>query len=208
MRSLLQSVRRDWQRRHLRDADYAFLFDAAPPDEYVSLDCETTNLDPRRAELLAIAAVRVRGRRILASERLVLPVQPEGNIDRAGIAIHAIRQQDAANGLSPRDALAQLLRFIGPRPVIGYYLEFDLAVIDRYLRPWLGIGLPNRRIEVSALYYDRHVSAYRPEVDLSLSAMLRGLALPDLGRHDPLNDALMAALIYLKLSQPGVPAQS
>ncbi|GLS05792.1 3'-5' exonuclease [Chitiniphilus shinanonensis] len=206
MRALFDTLRRDWHRRQLRDPDYAFLFDEEPPDEYVSLDCETTSLDPRRAELLAIAAVRVRGRRILSSERLVLPVQPEGDIDRAGIAIHAIRRQDAVGGLAARVALERLLRFIGPRPLIGYYLEFDLAVIDRLLRPWLGIGLPNRRIEVSSIYYDRHVSAYRPEVDLSLGAMLRGLQLPDLGRHDPVNDALMAAMIYLKLTQQPVKA--
>ncbi|UXY17097.1 3'-5' exonuclease [Chitiniphilus purpureus] len=198
-----------WRRRRglrrLREPAYRSLFDPPPAGEYISLDCETSSLDPLKAELLAVAAIRIAGRRILASQRLELLVRPRGAIDRASIAVHAIRDADAAAGLPEREALARLLAFIGPRPLVGYYLEFDLAILDRYLKPWLGIGLPNRRIEVSSLYYDRKVSAYRPEVDLSLTAMLHDLALPALPRHDPYHDALLAALLFLKLTYHGIP---
>ncbi|UGA40846.1 hypothetical protein JOS77_26790 [Chromobacterium haemolyticum] len=47
------------------------------PDELVSLDCETTSLNPADAELLSIGAVKLRGNRILASEALYLLVRPE-----------------------------------------------------------------------------------------------------------------------------------
>ncbi|WP_043649121.1 3'-5' exonuclease [Chitinilyticum litopenaei] len=200
-----------WQRQRwlarLREPRFAGLVATPPPGEYVSLDCEMSSLDPRTAEILSIAAVKVCGRRIALSGHLQLLVRPSGPIAASSIPIHGLRTQDVAGGLPLREALAQLLDFIGPRPVLGYYLEFDLAVIDRALRPWLGVSLPNRRIEVSALYYARMVHAYRPDVDLSLESMLATLALPQLPRHDPLNDAVLAALIFLKLQGQGIPGR-
>ncbi|MBS1209411.1 MAG: polymerase subunit epsilon [Proteobacteria bacterium] len=189
-----------WRSRQaLRDSRFARLFDAAPPDEWVSIDCETSSLDAQHAEILSIAAMPVCGDRILASQTLRLTLKPTRPIAAQSIPIHQLRPQDVADGLPVREALGRLLDFIGPRPLLGYYLEFDLAVINRQLKPWLGITLPNPAIEVSGLYYDRKVTAYRPEVDLRLDAILADLDLPRLPRHDPANDALLAALIFLKL---------
>ena len=42
----------------------------------------------------------------------------------------------------------------GGRPLVGYYLEFDMGMLNKYVRPLIGAPLPNRRIEVSSLYYD------------------------------------------------------
>lgn len=195
-----------WQaRRKLRDPRYAFLFEPPPAAEWISLDCETSSLDPQTAEILSIAAVPVRGQRICTAEALRLTLKPQGRITPDSIPIHQLRQQDLADGLSLEQALPRLLEFIGSRPLLGYYLEFDLTVLNRQLKPRLGIGLPNPVIEVSGLYYDRKVTAYRPEVDLRLSSILRELELPDLPRHDPLNDAVLAAMIFLKLHTPASP---
>lgn len=199
--SPLARFRRWRARRLLRDERFAFLFDEAPAEEWISIDCETSSLDPREAEILSIAAVPVCGNRILSSKTLRLILKPTRPIAAQSIPIHQLRQQDLVDGLPAQDALAQLLQFIGARPLIGYYLEFDLAVINRQLKPWLGIDLPNPAIEVSGLYYDRKVTAYRPEVNLRLNAILDDLDLPQLPLHDPANDALLAAMIFLKLRQ-------
>jgi DNA polymerase-3 subunit epsilon len=50
--------------------------------------------------------------------------------------------------------MMQLMHFIGSRPLVGYYLEFDVAMVNRVLFPMLGMGLPQPKIEVSGLYYD------------------------------------------------------
>jgi DNA polymerase-3 subunit epsilon len=101
----------------------------------------------------------------------------------------------------------QLLRFIGSRPLVGYYLEFDVAMINRALFPLLGMGLPQPKIEVSALYYD-HKFAQLPAhardgsaIDLRFDSLMRDLGLPLRPAHDALNDAVMAALAFLKLRQ-------
>ncbi|MDO6388010.1 3'-5' exonuclease [Uliginosibacterium sp. 31-12] len=199
--NLLNRLSRWRARRALRDPAYAFLFTRPPANEWISIDCETSSLDPQQAEILSIAAVPVRANRIYRSEALRLMLKPEGSIAPGSIPIHQLRAQDLADGLSVDQALPLLLEFIGARPLLGYYLEFDLAVLNRQIQPRLGIHLPNPAIEVSGLYYDRKVTAYRPEVDLRLSSILQDLDLPDLPRHDPLNDAVLAAMIFLKLSR-------
>jgi DNA polymerase-3 subunit epsilon len=181
---------------------------AAPDadDDLVALDTETTSLNRRTADLVAIGAVRVRGARILTSQRLSLLVKPREAMAATSIAVHGLRVIDAARGLPVETALERLVAFIGARPIVGYFLEFDLAVINRALQSYAAVRLTNRVIEVSSLYYDDrirrgpyHVST--GEVDLSFDAIASELRLPRWRKHDPVNDAVMAALMYLKLRQ-------
>lgn len=198
-------LRRGWQRRRLADPAYAFLFDAPPPGEWVALDCETTGLDVRSDEIISIGAVRIVGERILASERLELLVRPSRSVPGDSVRIHRLRERDLARGLPIEEAMARLLRFIGSRPLVGYYLEFDVAMVERALRPWLGTGLPNERIEVSALYYDHRFrqllpwQQQAPDIDLRFATLMADLGLPRREAHDALNDAVMAALAFIKL---------
>lgn len=198
-------ARRWWERRRLKDPAFAFLWDAPPPDEWVALDCETTGLDRQRDEIVAIGAVRIRGQRVLTSERLELLVRPSrGQLSAAAVRVHHLRAQDLAQGLPVDEAVRQLLHFIGPRPLVGYYLEFDVAMVERVMRPLLGCGLPQPRIEVSALYYD-HVNRQRPHherhghTDLRFATMMNDLDLPLHAAHNALADAVMAALAFVKL---------
>lgn len=212
MRAVLQRLfdSRARSRARLRDPTYAFLFESEHSEEVVVFDTETTGLNRRRSDIISIAAIRIRGNRLLLSQRLELLVRPSAAIEHAAVAVHLLRPMDVADGLPAREAVGRFLRFIGTRPLVGYYLEFDIAMINRVIRPWLGIALPNRAIEVSALYYD-HVmrnrssrdAHYTGDVDLSFARILADLDLPALPAHDALNDALMTGLIYLKLTSPG-----
>ncbi|WP_038202913.1 3'-5' exonuclease [Xenophilus azovorans] len=205
----IAGLRRWWMLYHLGDPRYAFMWEPPPPDEWVALDCETTGLDRRRDEIVAIAAVRIRGRRLLTSERLELLVRPEKRaVSPEAVRVHRLRERDVAQGIAPEEAMHRLLRFIGSRPLVGYYLEFDVAMIDRVLFPMLGMGLPQPKIEVSALYYDlrnRQRTGYEREaqIDLRFDTMMRELGLPAWPAHDALNDAVMAGLAFLKLRALG-----
>jgi DNA polymerase III subunit epsilon len=204
---MLHRLRRQWLRRRLKDEAYAFLFDPEPQGELVSIDCETTTLDIRRAQLLAVAAVRIHGDRILTSQRLELVVRPEGQPGESGVLIHQLRPIDIARGVPVDLAIEQVLRFIGSRPLVGYYLEFDVAVLERHVRPKIGIPLPNRQLEVSALYYDAKQKRLPPgsNIDLRFGTIRADLDLPEHAEHDAFNDALLAAMMYLRLagSAPG-----
>ena len=196
------AIKRRVDRYRLRDPAFRFLFEEPPPGEAVAIDCETTGLDPRRDDIVTVAAIPIRGSRILASARFETMVKPDVRMKAEAIKVHRLREGDVAGGRPIEEALPELLRFIGSRPLIGYYLEFDVAMINKHARRMIGIELPNRRIEVSGLYYERKYGDAPPgvQVDLSFAAILTDLGLPVLDQHDAFSDALMTAMMYVALA--------
>ncbi len=200
----LDRLRRGWLLYHLADPRFAFMYDPPPAGEWVALDCETTGLDVRRDQIIAIGAVRIAGNRLLTSQRLELLVRPERALKAESVRVHRLREQDVALGMDPAQAMRQLLDFIGSRPLVGYYLEFDVAMINREIWPLLGVHLPQQKIEVSAMYYDyknRQLPVHQRGggIDLRMATMMNDLSLPLRDAHDALNDAVMAGLAFMKL---------
>jgi DNA polymerase-3 subunit epsilon len=185
----------------LSDRSYSFLFEPGAPDESVSIDCETTGLDPRRDEIISVAAIKIRGDRILASETFQSVVRPRVAIATAAIKVHGLREVDVANARPMSEILPDLLHFIGGRPLVGYYIDFDIAMLNNHVSEMLGIQLPNPTIEVSSIYYERKYGDAPPgtQIDLTFANILRDLKLPLFNQHDAFSDALMTAMIYVNL---------
>ena len=196
-----QALRRYFHMASIGDQSYRFLFKKPPPDEAVAFDCETTGLDAAKDDIIAIAAVLIKGDRIVTSERFEALVKPETAIKPDAMKIHKLREADVENLPPVRKILKDFLYFIGSRPLVGYYLEFDMKMIDKHVLPFIQIGLPNKRIEVSNLYYERKYGNAPPgtSIDLRFVSILKDLGLPNLGQHDALSDAVMTAMIYIIL---------
>jgi DNA polymerase-3 subunit epsilon len=99
------------------------------------------------------------------------------------------------------EVFPELLRFIGSRPIIGYWIDFDMSMLDKYALQYLGIRLPNPRIEVSRLYYERKYTnaPQGTEIDLRFNAIRDDLKLPPINQHDAFEDALLAAEMFMIL---------
>lgn len=198
---MFDSFLKNWNRKKLKDIRFDFLFEEPLPNEYVCLDCETSGLNPQKDEILSIGAVHIKDNKILMRKTFNIFLKPSKNINVESIKIHHIRPIDLKNGIDAQEAIYQLLDFIGSRPIVGYYIKFDVAIISRYTKEFIGIKLPNKTIEVSSMYYKtiRKRSDYK-FVDLRFDTILKKLDIPILGKHDALNDALMTAMIFLKLA--------
>lgn len=195
-----QAALRRWQRWRLQGRPHlAELFEPPPPGEWVALDCEATGFDRERDELVSISAVPIVGRIIRLSQRLELRLrttEAEGEP-----AIEAGRP-----ALTMEEAMTTLVRFVGSRPIVGYYLDFDLALLDRAVRPWLGTGLPNARIDISELYYAREASRRHaltpgPAIDLRFESIMGALDVPPHPTSDPLSNATRTAIAFLALQE-------
>ncbi len=196
-----QTLRRYFHMASIGDQSYRFLFKKPPPGEMVAFDCETTGLDVAKDDIITIAAVLIKGDQIILREKFEALVRPDAIIKPDAMKIHRLREADVENQLPIRKILRDFLYFIGSRPLVGYYLEFDMKMIDKHVLPFIQIGLPNRRIEVSNLYYERKYGNAPPgtTIDLRFVSILKDLGLPNLGQHDALSDAVMTAMMYIIL---------
>jgi DNA polymerase-3 subunit epsilon len=197
---MFQKLFTSYNKSKLKDEKFSFLFDDPPSGEVVVYDTETTGLNPKTDEILSIGAIKIKGDKILTSEKFEIFVKPSCDIKVESIKIHQIRNIDLQNGYEPQIALEKFLNFIGSRPLVGYYLEFDIAMINKYLKPLLGIKLPNKQIEVSGMYHDKKIKLI-PDgiIDLRFDVIMKDLGLPIFGKHDAINDAIMTAMMYVKL---------
>lgn len=198
---ILRRLRAGFDRLLLADNSYSYLFKQDASGEVVSLDCETSGFNILADDVVSVAAVKIRGNRILTSEAYRALVRPGAAMDVSAIKVHQLRETDVAKGRTMREVLPELLQFIGSRPLVGYWISFDVRMLNKYLYSFLNIHLPNRQIDVSELYYERKYGNAPPgtAINLSYAAIVEDLKLPILPQHDAFNDALSAAQMYVIL---------
>lgn len=187
-------------KKNLKDQKYNYLFEPYIGDEYVCFDCETTGLDTKKDEIISIGAIIIKNNKILHSKKFERFVKTTKPLTKENITIHHIRQCDIKNAHNIDDVIVEFINFVGNRPLVGYYLEFDVAMINKYLKPQFGIKLPNKQFEVSGLYYDMMIKKYpNGNIDLRFDTIMNKLSLPRLAKHDAINDVIMTAMIFVKL---------
>ncbi len=94
--------------------------------EFAVVDVETTGTDPKMADLLEIAVVKVKGGKI--SDRWSTFVKPSQPI--LGNQMHGITDKEVAKAPSATDAAKQAVDFIGDALVVGHNVIFDLGFLE------------------------------------------------------------------------------
>ncbi len=193
-------IKNHFNKKNLKDDKYLYLFEKNTDDEYVCFDCETTGLNPLKDDIISIGAVIIKNNTIVSSKKFVKFIKPKTKLQEEAIKVHHIRVMDLEDAEDIDDVIEEFLDFIGNRKLVGYYLEFDIAMINKYLKPKLGITLPNKTYEVSAIYHDWKIERIpQSNVDLRFDSIMKDLDIPILGKHDAYNDATMTSMIFLKL---------
>jgi DNA polymerase-3 subunit epsilon len=182
------------------------LRDPAVPGEgeIVALDLETSSLDPKIAEILAIGAVPIRDRRVVRSESFERIVRSDAPVDREAVKYHRLRPTDVAEGTPATRAAREFVEWLGNRPVIGYCVSFDCAMLDRVLREGGGEGFQATRFDLREMYRRRKLHRnphHAPQGPLD--EMLADLGVPVTGRHTALGDAISVGMAYLALRHGG-----
>jgi DNA polymerase III epsilon subunit family exonuclease len=104
--------------------DFASATDAKR--ELVVIDVETTGTDPKMSDLLEVAAVKIKGTKIV--DRWSTFVNPGRPI--VGNQMHGITDKDVKGAPSPKEAVDKLLDFVGDGLVVGHNVGFDLGFIE------------------------------------------------------------------------------
>ena len=197
---MFRVIKNYFNKRNLKNKDFLFLFEENTNDEYVCFDCETTGLDPKKDDIVSIGAVIIKNNTIVASKKFVKFVKPKTKLQAEAIKVHHIRECDLQDAEDMDTVIEEFLHFIGNRTLVGYYLEFDIAMINKYVKPKLGITLPNKILEVSAIYYDYKIEKIpQANIDLRFNTIMNELKIPSFGKHDAYSDAMMTSMIFIKL---------
>ncbi len=203
---MFRKIKNHFNKKRLKDKKYSYLFDKPLNDEFVCFDCETTGLSVEKDDIISVGAVIIKDNTIVSSKKFVKFVKPKTRLQIEAIKVHHIRECDLEEAEEIDKVIEEFLEFIGNRNLVGYFLEFDIAMINKYLKPKLGIKLPNKAYEVSALYYDYKIEKIpQSNIDLRFDTIMKDLKIPTMGKHDAYNDAIMTAMMFLKLkNQPKV----
>lgn len=193
-------IKNYFNKKNLKDNKYLYLFDKANKNEFVCFDCETTGLNPKEDDIISIGAVIIKNDTILSSKKFIKFVKPKTKLQIEAIKVHHIREIDLEEAEDINDVIEEFIKFVGNRNLVGYYLEFDIAMINKYLKPKLGITLPNKRYEVSAIYHDWKIEKIpQSHIDLRFDTIAKELNIPLFGKHDAYNDSIMTSLMFIKL---------
>jgi DNA polymerase III epsilon subunit family exonuclease len=104
--------------------DFASATDAKR--ELVVIDVETTGTDPKMSDLVEVAAVKIKGTKVV--DRWSTFVNPGRPI--VGNQMHGITDKDVQGAPSPKDAADKLLSFVGDALIVGHNVGFDLGFIE------------------------------------------------------------------------------
>jgi len=158
----------------------------------VSLDIETTGVDPERDRILEIGIVRFRGEQILEEwSSLVdphMPIPPRIT-ELTGITDAMVQRE----GIPLWKALGEAQRMIGDAPIIGHNISFDLGFFRSLSAPPLFARNPAMDTFELASLLVPHAGRY----SLGALALTLGIHLPE--SHRALADARTAHQLYLKL---------
>ena len=171
-------------------------FESPNMADMVVYDLETTGINPKRAEIVEIAAHRLSpiGDEVERYHCLVRP--PGGYIPRAATRIHQIDAETVKNAPGIEIVLPEFSGFIQDRILIGHNVsEYDNPILARDLRRCL-------KIELSAPHYDTLVTARRlffPRQRCSIGALAEKFEIEYDRLHNALEDVRVNREIFKEL---------
>jgi DNA polymerase-3 subunit epsilon len=170
------------------------------PARWVVLDVETTGLDVREDELLALAAVAVRfdgaaPRIDLAdSFEAVLRHDPRAT-DKDNILLHGIGVGAQRAGAPPAEVLAAFERWVGRAPLVAWHAAFDEAILGRAFGRAFGRTLPQPWLDLAPV-----AAALHPELKAkALDDWLALFSIDCVARHEAAADTLATAELLIRL---------
>ena len=162
---------------------------------FVSIDLETTGLNQKKDEILAIGAVPINGTRIVACESYYTLLKPDKfRIDT--IRIHGLDPKKLESAPKFSEIAEDLYRMIKDRIIVGYAVEIDYKFLKMAFKNE-GYRLKNRTLDIIDL--ERavcYILGERPVIEMTLDNLAEKYGIKTPYRHNALADAFITAQIF------------
>jgi superfamily I DNA/RNA helicase len=166
---------------------------AAAFETFTAIDLETTDRDTAKAEIVEIAAVRVRDGQIV--DRFAALVRPRGAIAAGATDTHGIRAADVASAPRFEDIWPKFRAFCGDDVIVAHNgYEFDFRILNRMVR---ALGKPFDLCTYDTLPLARDLYP----TSRKLPDLARNFGIPTGRSHRALDDTLTLAKVVLALDE-------
>ena len=168
--------------------------------EFVSLDIETTGLDPTSADMLSVGWVLIRGGKIDLSSAESFIVRPSGDVGDSA-SVHGLTDTVVGAGLDWGLVLDKIIGALTGRVLLVHHAGLDHTLLDRMCLQRFGARLLVPVVDTLALEHRRKRQKHHLETNASLRlADLRDVyGLPRYSAHDCLVDAIATAELLLAI---------
>lgn len=169
--------------------------------EIVSLDFETTGLDPLKDQILSYGKIEIdRGLiKIKTAEHNL--IRAKQSIPESSAIIHHITDDLASSGLRGRDALPRILNFLKGKVMLVHFNKTEQEFLNAACQAYYGSPFLIPTIDTLALA-QRVVSHRNHAIEpqrLRLFNLRDDFKLPGYKAHNALGDALTTAELFLVL---------
>jgi DNA polymerase III subunit epsilon len=168
--------------------------------ELVSLDFETTGLDPARDDVISFGLVPVTGGRIDLSTATYREVAPRVEPRHSSIRIHHLRAQDLATAPPLEQVVGPFHDALAGRFILAWAAGIEIAFLRTIFggraRTWRSRTIDVRTL-IMALEWSAATGAPNEPGFFSLEAAARRFGVPVEQTHHALDDAFMTAELFL-----------
>lgn len=168
---------------------------------FVAFDTETTGFDKKKDRVLSIGAVSIIGKTIAVQSSLEVYV--EQDIFRPEtVKIHGLLKKGSLKKVDELEAITSFLNYIKNAVLVAHHASFDRNMMNEMLlRHGLG-KLKNEIIDTGVLFNKSKHIIYRENLKdhYTLDDLCKELNVPKVDRHTASGDALITAVVFLKIA--------
>ncbi len=163
--------------------------------DYVVIDCEMTGLNPKKDQLLSIAAVKISQGKILSNQNFYKFIfQREETLREETILIHRLNHQKVSEGRNQTTVLEEFSHFCHNSIPLGHFFNIDLSFLNPQLPSPFSYPHLDTRAIAQYLLKQNH-----PNTALQLEVLCDHFSIPHFEAHNALGDATSTACLFLKL---------
>lgn len=167
---------------------------------FVAFDTETTGFNKKDDRILSIGAVAFSGKSIPINNSLELYLNQEV-FNPDSVEIHELIKSSSLERIDELEAIIAFLAYAKNSVLIAHHAYFDKTMMNEMLlRHGLGT-LKNRFIDTGTLFTKSKHIIYRENLKehYSLDDLCLELNVPKVDRHTASGDALITAIVFLKI---------
>ncbi|MES9825927.1 MAG: exonuclease domain-containing protein [Candidatus Thiodiazotropha endolucinida] len=176
----------------------------------VSLDLETTGLDPNKDKILSFGLVEMKHMTIKLETARHQLITIDEEIPEESAVIHQITDDQAATGVSIQDALQELLHHMAGKVMLVHYSAIEQRFISAACEKLFGAPFVIPIIDTLVLaqrIFEHRNHTIQPG-DLRLFNLRPRYNLPNYKAHNALSDAVATAELFLAMASEMVPQPS